>query len=115
MAHLLHDTSFSLGERDVATRLVGNELDLNLATLTATLLIIVVIVISDAVAWSLDAAALGTVVAIADGVRVVQVASGGLVVLISNIGHCLCLRRATAWSVCDGITKEKPKMVEMLD
>lgn len=43
---LLHDPSLSLGECDVATRLVGNEFDLNLASLATTLLIIVVIIVS---------------------------------------------------------------------
>jgi hypothetical protein len=34
-AHLLHNTGLALGKGDVATRLVGDELDLNLATLAA--------------------------------------------------------------------------------
>lgn len=45
-AYLLHNSSLTLGKRDVATRLVADELDLNLATLTAALLVIVVVVVA---------------------------------------------------------------------
>ena len=43
---LLHDTSLSLGEGDVTTRLVLDELDLDLSALTATFLIIVIVIVS---------------------------------------------------------------------
>lgn len=43
--HLLHDTSLSLGERNVPTRLILNKLDLDLATLTAGLVIIVIFIV----------------------------------------------------------------------
>ena len=46
LTNLLHDTSLSLGEGDVTTRLVLDELNLDLSTLTAALLIIVVVVVS---------------------------------------------------------------------
>lgn len=42
---LLHDTSLALREGDVTTRLILNELDLDLATLTARLVIIIVLVV----------------------------------------------------------------------
>lgn len=43
-AYLLHDSSFALGEGDVATRLVLDKFDLNLPSLAAGLVIIIVIV-----------------------------------------------------------------------
>ena len=43
--YLLHDTGLPLGKGNVATRLVLNELDLDLAALTAGLVIIVVVVL----------------------------------------------------------------------
>lgn len=52
----------------MATRLVADELDLNLATLAAALVVIVVLFISRRGALSLDAARVGC--AIADGVVV---------------------------------------------
>lgn len=42
--HLLHDTRLPLGEGDVATRLILNELDFNLSPLTTLLLIILLII-----------------------------------------------------------------------
>lgn len=45
-ANLLHDASLSLGESDVATRLILNEFDLDLSSLATWLVIIVIIVIS---------------------------------------------------------------------
>jgi hypothetical protein len=44
-AYLLHNTSLSLRERDMATRLILNELDFNLATLTTGLVIVVVLIV----------------------------------------------------------------------
>lgn len=54
--HLLHDTSFSLREGNVPSRLVLNELDLNLATLTAGLRVFIVIIVVLIWSRSLDAA-----------------------------------------------------------
>ena len=71
----------------MATRLVADELDFNLATLAAALLIIVIVILGDAGARTLDAAILGGgSVTIAD-VRIVELGWGGLVVLISDVGH----------------------------
>jgi hypothetical protein len=44
MSYLLHDTSLSLGEGDVATGLILDELDLDLSALTATLLIVIIVI-----------------------------------------------------------------------
>jgi hypothetical protein len=44
-AYLLHNTSLALRERDMATRLILNELDFNLATLTTGLVIVVVLIV----------------------------------------------------------------------
>lgn len=87
---LLHDTRLALGKGDVAARLVADELDLNLATLAAALLVIVVVVVGS---WarSLDAAALVRV-AIADRVRVVELRGRRLVVLVGDVGHVERLR-----------------------
>lgn len=49
--HLLHDSRLALGECDMATRLVGDELDLNLSSLASGLVIIIVIVVG--VRWTL--------------------------------------------------------------
>lgn len=84
---LLHDASFPLRKGDMPTRLVTDELYLNLAALASTLIVVVVIVvIRSALALSLDAATLG---GSAIAVRIVEVAGRRLVVLISDVGHCL--------------------------
>jgi len=44
-AYLLHDASFALRKGDMPTRLVLNELDFNLPSLTARLVIIVIVVV----------------------------------------------------------------------
>ena len=92
----------------MATRLVGDELDLNLAPLAATLLVIIVVVLSDAGSLTLHPTRLGGGSAIADGVAVVNVVGGGLVVLLGNVGH-FC-RRHCKWYH----EKGKNKVVEML-
>lgn len=90
----------------MAARLVADELDLNLATLTAALLVIVIVVVGSARSGALDATRLsGDRVSIADRVRVVKLGWGGLVVLVSDVGHFYR----------SGITRyKKGKMVEML-
>jgi hypothetical protein len=58
--HLLHDTGLALGEGNVSTRLVLDELDLNLPALAAGLVVVVVVVVGG------RARALGAAVCIAD-------------------------------------------------
>jgi hypothetical protein len=58
-AYLLHNTGLALRESNMATRLILNELDLNLATL-ATRLVIIIILIVGAHAVSLGAPAIVT-------------------------------------------------------
>ena len=83
---LLHDASFPLGEGNVATRLVADELDLNLATLAAALLVLVILVVGGRGSLALDTARLGgSSVAIA--VRLVELGRRGLLVLIRDVGH----------------------------
>ena len=61
-AHLLHDAGFALGEGDVTTRLILNELNINLPSLAARLVIIIVVVVrSRADTRALHAAGIGTV------------------------------------------------------
>lgn len=79
--HLLHDTSLPLGKGDVATRFVLDELDLNLATLTAALFIIIVVVVGSTDARALGAARLGTVASAGD-----EIVVGGRRVLLSDGG-----------------------------
>lgn len=81
--YLLHDTSLPLGESDVATRLILNKLDLNLAALTARLVIIVVVVLGA------HAAALGAtgVSAVAGLLQVIMVGGEFLLADGSHVGH----------------------------
>lgn len=103
--HLLHDAGLALGEGDVAARLVGDELDLNLAALAAALLVVVIVVIGRARPGALDAAGFGGSIAIADRVRVVELGGRRLVVLISDVGHVSVwvsrkTKRARWWRCC---------------
>lgn len=84
--YLLHNASLPLGEGDMAARLVGDELNLNLATLASTLLVIVIVVVGNTRAGALDTARLGA--AIADSMAVVEIVGRRLVVLVGNVGHC---------------------------
>ena len=62
-AHLLHDAGLALGEGDVTTRLVLDELDLDLAALTAALVVVVIVVVGGiADALALDTAWLAAAV-----------------------------------------------------
>lgn len=80
--YLLHDTSLPLGESDVATRLILDELDFNLAAFTARLVIIIVVVLGA------HAIALGaTGIAVARLLQVIVLAGGELVIDGSHVGH----------------------------
>jgi hypothetical protein len=83
--NLFHDASLALGKGDVAARLVGDELDLNLPTFAVALFVIIVVIISGAGTGTLGATRLA---AIADRVRLIEVGRRGLVVLIRDVGHC---------------------------
>ena len=80
--YLLHDTGLPLGEGDVATRLILDELDFDLAALTARLVVIVVVVLG-AHAVALGAAG----VAVARLLQVIVLAGGELVIDGSQVGH----------------------------
>lgn len=91
--NLLHDSSLALGECDVATRLVADELDLDLATLAAALVVVIIVIFGCAGTGTLDAAILSDAgVAIADRMRLVELGRRGLVVLISDVGHFFLFR-----------------------
>ena len=83
--YLLHDTSLSLGEGDMATRLVLNELDLDLAPLATGLVIVIIVVVGSAGTRALDASALERAIA------VLQIVVGGgrvgLVIVGELVGH----------------------------
>lgn len=84
LIYLLHDTRLALRERDVATRLVGDELDLDLATLPAALVVVVI------VAAGGGARAFYAPISIAGRAvsgMIIEVCWGGLIVLIGNVGH----------------------------
>lgn len=89
--HLLHNTGLALREGDVPTRLVLDELDLDLASLTSGLVIVVIIVVGSGGggALTLDAACLG--VAILELLLLVVI--GVVEVLHTLVGHC---QRVTA-------------------
>jgi hypothetical protein len=80
---LLHDAGLSLGESNVSSGFVLDELDLNLASLAASLLIVVVIVIScgSGDTRTLCAAAVAITSRVVDGRTVVELRR------ISNVGH----------------------------
>jgi len=85
--HLLHDAGLSLGKGDVTTRLVADELDLDLAALASALLVVVVIVVGRARSLALDSAIFASGGAIADGVRVVEIRGRRIFVMIGDVGH----------------------------
>lgn len=94
--YLLHDASLPLGECDVAARFVANKLDLDLAALTAALLVIIVVVVHSASALALDATALDNIDAVANGLTLVQISRRSLIVLIRDIGHVVGIERTDA-------------------
>lgn len=87
VTNLLHDTSLSLGKGDVATRLVADELDLNLATLAIALLIIIVVVVGGRGTLALHTTRFGRGAAIANGLGIVKLGGRGLVVLVGDVCH----------------------------
>jgi hypothetical protein len=82
--HLLHDTRLPLGEGNVATRLILDELDLNLSALATGLVLIIVIVVGT------HARALGTAVVWGSVTGLLQVVLGRRWVLLTDggdVGH----------------------------
>jgi hypothetical protein len=83
--YLLHDAGFALAEGDVPTRLVGDELDLDLPALAAGLVVVVVVVVGG------RARALGAAVRVANiqgaAAVVVQLRRRVLVVVGDFGGH----------------------------
>ena len=75
MTNLLHNASLTLGKGNVSTRLVANELDLNLATLAAALLVIIIIIIASRRTLALDSTGFRGGATVSDRVRIVEVAS----------------------------------------
>ena len=71
-AYLLHDASLALGEGDVTTRLVLNELDFDLPALAAGLVVVVVIVVGGiAGAGALGTSRLGVAIAVLEVVMLI--------------------------------------------
>jgi hypothetical protein len=88
----------------VATRLVTDELDLDLSTLAAGLLVIVIVILGSCSARALSATSQLRDVgrggsAIADGVGVVEVGGGGLVVLVGDVCHGVCDNKGKASTI----------------
>jgi hypothetical protein len=86
--YLLHDASFALGKSNVATRLIADKLNLNLATFAPALLVVVIIVIGNAIARTLNATVLGRGRVAIACVAIVQLLGSVLVVLVGDVGHC---------------------------
>jgi hypothetical protein len=90
----------------VATRFVGDKLDLDLAALAAALLVVVIVIVGRGRAGALNSARLSnTGVAIADRMRLVELGGRGLVVLICDVGHCSVrvsrkTKKAKWWRCC---------------
>lgn len=101
--NLLHNTSLALREGDMATRLVGNELDLNLAALTSGLIIIIVIVVGSTWALALDTTILVVLrISVSNVGGILKYRWRRLLVLISDVGHGSDCIRATRVVVLNG-------------
>jgi hypothetical protein len=85
VTNLLHDTGLALREGNVSTRLILDELDLNLASLATRLIIVIVVVVGSAGTRALDTSALKRAIAILE-----VVGSGGRVGLVigGDLSHC---------------------------
>ena len=96
--YLLHNTSLSLGEGDVTTRLVLDELDLDLSTLAGAFLIIVIIIVSTShrSSSSLGASSISAVASqvvtgrrvVETGVRVELISHGDFGWMWNGVQHC---------------------------
>lgn len=85
-AYLLHDTSLSLGEGNVTTRLILDKLDLDLPSLATGLVVVIVVVVGRR--WAL---AFGAAACVEGAVAIASVVVStwrGVVVVIGNlVGH----------------------------
>ena len=77
-AHLLHDTSFSLGEGNVPSRFILDEFDLNLPPLATWLVVVVIVIVggSGRGALTLDASVLAIAQVVLVGRRASRVLIG---------------------------------------
>jgi hypothetical protein len=71
----------------VTARLVGDELDLNLSSLTSGLIVVIVIVVGGGRSLTFDAARLTHGITVADGM-LVESRWRTLIVLVGDVGHC---------------------------
>lgn len=85
--NLLHDTGLALREGDVATRLISDELDLNLSPLATRLVIIIIIVVGRGRALALDATVLACLCAAIPDSVFVEGRGRRWVVLVGDVGH----------------------------
>ena len=96
VTNLLHDAGLALGEGNVSTRLVLDELDLDLASLATWLVIVIIVVVCGAGTRALDASALEGAIAILE-----IIGSGGRVGLVigSDLSHCCGLCCSCCWEL----------------
>jgi len=80
--YLLHDAGFALGESNVATRLILDELDLDLSTFASGLVVIIIVVVDVLV----RSGALDATVGITSGERAVAIASAPIVMAGRSVG-----------------------------
>ena len=87
--YLFHDPGLTFREGNVSTRLILDELDVNLPPLPTRLVIIVVVIVAGcADARALDTATLGATV---PGRESIVLGAGGLLVIgIGDVGHGRC-------------------------
>lgn len=90
-AYLLHDAGFTLGESNVATRLILDELDLDLSTFASGLVVIIIVVVDVLVrSGALDATVgiTGSERAVAIAGTLVVMAGRGIGIVVSDFcGH----------------------------
>ena len=96
VTNLLHDAGLALGEGDVSTRLVLDELDLDLASLATRLVIVIVVVVGGAGTRALDASALEAAIAVLE-----VIGRGGRVGLVigGDLSHCCGLCCSCWWEL----------------
>lgn len=87
-SYLLHDARLALGEGDVPTRLVLNELDIDLPSLAAWFVVVIVVVVGGGTdARPLEASVFSALCAVAVTGRNRVVVTGGRLGRIGKVGH----------------------------